>query len=56
LLFHGYDFGQVPRLVDVAATPARDVVGKELQRHGRNQRLQERRGVRDVDDFLRQSL
>ena len=32
-LFHGYRFGQVARLVYVAATAHRDVIGQQLQRH-----------------------
>ena len=43
LLLHGDGFGQVARLVDVAAAADGDVVGQQLQRHNLNQRRQQLR-------------
>ena len=44
--------GQVARLVDVQPALARDVVGEQLQRDDREQRLQHPVRARDVDDLL----
>ena len=42
-LFHRHALGQVPRLVDVAAARHGDVIGQQLQRDHRHQRLQKLR-------------
>src|SRR3989442_12501278 len=56
LSFHGYTFGEVARLVDVAAAQHGAVVGKELQGHDGQQRGQDFVGARDLDPVVNQRL
>src|SRR3712207_8898564 len=52
-LFRSRDgLGEVARLVHVQAAGARDLVGEELQRDDREQRLEEPVRARHVDDLL----
>ena len=62
-LFDSHGFRQVPRLIDVASAPHRDVVGEHLQRNDFQQRREQIRrggnfdhvvgGFRARDDRLR---
>src|SRR6187200_1516175 len=51
-LLHGDGLRQVPRLVDVAAAQPRHVIREELQRHGDDDRRQQLRRGRDLQDVL----
>ena len=48
VLFNGYRFGQIPRLVDIATTTDGDVIGQELKRYDGYQRRDRLRMLRAV--------
>ena len=52
-LFDSDGFGQVARLVDVAAAAHGDVVGEQLQRNDFEQRHQKFRRGRQLDEVVR---
>ena len=53
---HRHAFRQITRLIHITAAQQRNVVGEELQRHDRDQRLQVLRHVGDVDHFVINAL
>ena len=51
-LLHGHGLGQVTRLVHIVALGLGYMGGKDLQRHGGQQRLHEGRRLRDADNVV----
>src|SRR5689334_5541712 len=45
-------FGEVARLIDIAAPPHRDVIGEQLERNDLEYRRQQIGSLRDLDDMI----
>src|SRR5213083_424248 len=48
-LFDGYRLGEITRLIDVTASPHRDIVGQQLQRHDTQHRREQIESLGDLD-------
>src|SRR6185295_13636262 len=49
---HGHTFGEIPRLIHVAAAPDGDVVGQQLQRQDHEDGPQQLRCTRDLENHV----